>query len=149
MKISVITVNLNNSNGLERTFKSLSSQTFKDFELIVIDGGSTDGSLDLIRKYSTLITYWVSEADKGTYHAMNKGIQAATGDYCFFLNSGDSLAGNTVFESLTKVKLWADVVSGNVLKIRENKKIPQNYSARKPNSAETVCPQLASPGLAH
>ncbi len=89
MKLSIITVNLNNKDGLQKTIDSVISQTFKDFEWIVIDGGSTDGSKELIEKYSDYISYWVSEPDKGIYNAMNKGIKVAKGDYLEFLNSGD------------------------------------------------------------
>jgi glycosyltransferase involved in cell wall biosynthesis len=132
MKLSVITVNLNDKAGLGETLKSLASQTYKDFELIVIDGGSTDGSIDMIHQYGSQISYWVSEKDKGTYHAMNKGIKASKGNYCFFLNSGDSLVGPQVFENLFKANLWADVVSGNVLKIRTNKKYRKIVPHEKP-----------------
>ena len=89
MKLSIITVNLNNREGLQKTIDSVISQTFKDFEWIIIDGGSTDGSKELIEKYQKHITYWVSEPDKGIYNAMNKGIKVAKGEYLQFLNSGD------------------------------------------------------------
>lgn len=122
MKLSVITVNLNNKSGLKKTLESIISQTFKDFEFIVIDGGSIDGSLELIQQNGNKISHWVSEKDKGTYHAMNKGILAANGDYCFFLNSGDYLTGNNVFEDIFNLNLNADIVCGNVLKIRKTGK---------------------------
>ena len=79
MKYSIITVNYNNREGLRRTIESVVSQTFRDFEFIVIDGGSTDGSADVLREYDSKITYWVSEKDAGIYNAMNKGIRKATG----------------------------------------------------------------------
>lgn len=88
-KISVITINYNNKEGLERTLQNVTSQTFDDFEYIVIDGGSQDGSKELLQKYSGKITHWVSERDKGIYNAMNKGIVAAKGEYLIFINSGD------------------------------------------------------------
>ena len=91
MKLSIITVNLNNKDGLQKTIDSVISQTFKDFEWIVIDGGSTDGSRELIEQYADHVAYWVSELDKGIYNAMNKGIKAAKGEYLQFLNSGDWL----------------------------------------------------------
>ena len=90
-KLSIITVNFNNKDGLQKTIESVLSQTFKDYEYIVIDGGSTDGSIDVINRYSDRITRWISEPDKGVYHAMNKGILQAKGEYCQFLNSGDWL----------------------------------------------------------
>jgi len=89
MKLSIITVNLNNASGLQKTIESVVSQTFPDYEYIVIDGGSTDGSMDVIKQYTDGITYLVSEPDRGVYHAMNKGIALAKGEYCLFLNSGD------------------------------------------------------------
>lgn len=90
-KLSIITINLNNKAGLEKTIQSVVQQTFKDFEYIVIDGASTDGSVEVIQQYAEQIEYWVSEPDKGIYNAMNKGISASKGDYILFLNSGDSL----------------------------------------------------------
>ena len=97
MKLSIITVNLNNRDGLKKTIDSVISQTFKDFEWIVIDGGSTDGSRELIEQYVNHFAYWVSEPDKGVYNAMNKGVKKAKGEYLQFLNSGDWLRDeNTV-----------------------------------------------------
>ena len=86
MKLSVITINFNNRDGLRKTIESVVNQTYKDFEYIVIDGGSTDGSVDVIKEYTDRIDYWVSEPDKGIYNAMNKGIDVAQGEYCLFLN---------------------------------------------------------------
>ena len=89
MKLSIITINMNNAAGLKKTIESVLEQTFTDYEYIVIDGGSSDGSVDVIKQYADRITYWVSEPDNGIYHAMNKGIIQAKGEYCQFLNSGD------------------------------------------------------------
>jgi glycosyltransferase involved in cell wall biosynthesis len=122
MKLSIITVNLNNKDGLNKTINSVISQTSSDFEFIVIDGGSDDGSQEIIRKYENSVSYWVSEKDNGTYHAMNKGISVAKGEYCYFLNSGDYFVDNKVLENLFKLNLYSDIVSGNVLKIRANGK---------------------------
>ncbi len=80
MKFSIITVNYNNKEGLRKTIESVISQTFRDFEFIVIDGGSDDGSLDVLKEYDSYITYWISEKDKGIYNAMNKGILKSTGE---------------------------------------------------------------------
>ncbi|MDR1904338.1 MAG: glycosyltransferase, partial [Treponema sp.] len=74
MKLSIITINKNNAQGLERTIKSVAGQTFEDFEYIVIDGASDDGSVEIIKQYADKIHYWVSEPDTGIYNAMNKGI---------------------------------------------------------------------------
>ena len=95
MKFSIITINYNNCEGLRRTIESVVNQTCHDFEYIIIDGGSTDGSVDVIKQYADQIDYWVSEPDKGIYNAMNKGVAVAKGEYCLFLNSGDSLHNNS------------------------------------------------------
>lgn len=94
LRFSIITVNLNNSSGLIRTFQSVFGQTYSPIEYIVIDGGSTDGSLEIIKRFENKISYWISETDKGIYHAMNKGIKVATGDIICFLNSGDEYYSN-------------------------------------------------------
>lgn len=104
MKISVITVNYNDTEGLCRTMESVAKQTYHDFEHIVVDGGSTDGSVDIIKKYvNQCLKYdvlWVSEKDKGIYNAMNKGIMKATGEYIQFLNSGDWYTAPDVLERI-------------------------------------------------
>jgi glycosyltransferase involved in cell wall biosynthesis len=89
MKLSIITINYNNCKGLENTIKSVINQKFNDFEFLIIDGNSSDGSLQLIKEYSSHINYYISENDNGIYHAMNKGIKQAKGDYIHLLNSGD------------------------------------------------------------
>lgn len=96
MKLSIITINLNDEKGLKKTIDSVISQTFTDYEFIIIDGKSTDGSVDLIRQHEDKITYWVSEKDSGIYNAQNKGIKKAKGEYLYFLNSGDALCANDV-----------------------------------------------------
>ncbi len=112
MKLSIITVNLNNKDGLQKTIDSVISQTFKDFEWIVIDGGSTDGSRELIEKNKNYFSFWCSELDKGIYNAMNKGIKRATGEYCLFLNSGDCLDGDCL--KVVMPQLNGDVIVGRV-----------------------------------
>jgi glycosyltransferase involved in cell wall biosynthesis len=89
--ISVITVVYNNVDVIEATIISIVEQPFENFEYIIIDGGSTDGTVDIIRKHQEKITYWISEADKGIYDAMNNGIKMANGKYIVFVNSGDLL----------------------------------------------------------
>ncbi|MBN2836753.1 MAG: glycosyltransferase, partial [Candidatus Delongbacteria bacterium] len=92
MKLSVITINRNDVLGLQNTTDSVLSQTSFDFEYIIIDGASTDGSKELIERLAIndkRLTYWCSELDSGIYHAMNKGITQAKGEYLLFLNSGD------------------------------------------------------------
>lgn len=90
-KFSIITVTYNAANVLEGTIQSIVTQTYKNTEYIIVDGGSTDGTLDIIHKYKEHIHTLVSEPDKGLYDAMNKGIKLATGDYLCFLNAGDGL----------------------------------------------------------
>jgi len=113
-KLSIITINLNNVEGLRKTIESVISQTSTDFEYIIIDGGSTDGSLEVIKSFTNIppgkyytqhltskiqhcpISYWLSEPDSGIYNAMNKGIELARGEFCQFLNSGDILVSDCV-----------------------------------------------------
>ncbi len=89
MKLSIITINYNNNSGLEKTIESIVNQTYKDFEYIIIDGNSSDDSVESIKKSASKINYWISEPDKGVYNAMNKGIKVAKGNYVIFMNSGD------------------------------------------------------------
>jgi glycosyltransferase involved in cell wall biosynthesis len=90
-KLSIITINYNNVDGLKRTVESVFNQTWRDFEYIVIDGDSTDGSKEYIQENAECFDKWVSDSDRGIYHAMNKGIEYSRGDFLFFLNSGDLL----------------------------------------------------------
>jgi glycosyltransferase involved in cell wall biosynthesis len=122
-RLSIITINFNNAQGLKKTVESVVNQTSHDFEYIVIDGGSTDGSVDIINQYADKINYWVSEADKGLYNAQNKGILKAKGDYCQFLNSGDFLVENDVIEKMLKSVTNDSIYSGNMLKHFKNGKI--------------------------
>ncbi len=100
MLLSIITINYNDKFGLERTIKSVQEQTFTNFEHIIIDGGSTDGSKEVIEANKNSFSYWVSEPDKGIYNAMNKGIKEAKGEYLFFLNSGDHLNGQNALDKI-------------------------------------------------
>lgn len=113
--LSIITICYNDCPGLELTLKSVSSQTCRDFEYIVIDGASTDGSAELLRQYSDIIDYAVSERDNGIYHAMNKGISRANGEYCLFLNAGDSLYSENTIEKALPHLQGADFISGHTL----------------------------------
>ncbi|HNW91172.1 MAG TPA: glycosyltransferase family 2 protein [Bacteroidales bacterium] len=114
-KISVITINLNDANGLRKTIESVIDQDFSDFEYIVIDGASTDGSVEVIKQYEDKITYWVSEPDTGIYNAMNKGIAKAIGKYCLFLNSGDYLSDKDILSKVTSFNHEEDIVFGNIM----------------------------------
>lgn len=114
-KLSIITINLNNKNGLIKTINSVINQEFTNFEWIIIDGGSTDGSKKLIEQYAQYITYWISEPDKGIYNAMNKGINIAKGEYCLFLNSGDYLASKYTLKKVFSHNYKEDIIIGNLL----------------------------------
>lgn len=120
-RLSIITINLNNASGLKKTCESITCQTFKGYEWIVIDGGSSDGSIEIIKNHIDKINYWVSETDSGIYHAMNKGIKQSNGEYCFFLNSGDYFVNERVLEDVFEKEFQEDVVIGNLLVLLNNK----------------------------
>lgn len=113
MKLSVITINYNNCDGLRKTIESVVNQTWRNFEYIIIDGGSTDGSLDVIKEFADQIDYWVSEPDKGIYNALNKGVEKAQGEYCNFMNSGDCFYSLDVLEKVFSDNPIADIICGN------------------------------------
>lgn len=117
MRLSIITVNLNNCDGLQKTIDSVICQTFHDYEWIVIDGGSTDGSKELIEQYADHFAYWVSEPDKGIYNAMNKGVRIANGEYIQFLNSGDWLCNNDTLALVfgQSTELTTDIIYGTLM----------------------------------
>ena len=112
IKLSIITINLNNKSGLAKTIESIVNQTYKGFEYVVIDGNSTDGSVDLIKDYTSEISLWISEPDTGIYNAMNKGIKKANGEYCLFINSGDILFNENVLENVFENHFTQDIVYG-------------------------------------
>lgn len=115
-KFSIITITYNASRWLERTVLSVLSQSYPNIEYIIIDGASTDGTVDIIRQYESGIAYWVSEPDKGLYDAMNKGLKKATGDYVWFMNAGDTLYTSDTVQrivaSLKKKVSLPDVIYG-------------------------------------
>lgn len=115
MILSIVTVNMNDVLGLEKTITSVYKQSFKDFEHIVIDGDSNDGSKELIINTRENYSYWISEPDQGIYDAMNKGIEAATGDYILFLNSGDWLKDQDVLKRVSSHLSESDIVYGNYI----------------------------------
>jgi len=120
MLISVISINYNNNAGLKRTIESVSEQSFKDYEYIIIDGNSNDGSKNVIDKHKNSINYWISEEDSGIYNAMNKGIKASNGNYLLFLNSGDTLNdADTLKEVSDYLKSNMDIYYGNLELIYE------------------------------
>jgi glycosyltransferase involved in cell wall biosynthesis len=123
-KISIITVVYNGSGLIEKTIKSILSQTYKKIEYIIIDGASTDGTLDIIKKYEKSIKRWISEPDNGLYYAMNKGIDLATGEYLWFINAGDEIFDKEticqIFDS--KQGYLKDIYYGETLIIDKNGK---------------------------
>lgn len=132
MKLSIITINYNNLSGLKKTFASVLSQTYKDFEYIVIDGASNDGSAEEMAEHKDMITYCLSEPDNGVYDAMNKGIKVATADYCIFMNSGDCFFTDNVVEKVAPLLDGTDILYGNTHytdgKIRYSKDEPDLFS---------------------
>ena len=122
--VTIITVVFNNLTHIEKTILSVLNQTFKNKEYIIIDGASSDGTLDLIRKYDSRIDYWQSEPDKGIYDAMNKGLHLANGSYVLFLNSGDLLADKEVLSKVfSDPAPDADIFYGETNLMEESGKI--------------------------
>ncbi len=122
-KLSIITINYNNAPGLRKTIESVITQTSEDFEYIVIDGASTDDSVNVIKEYDTQISYWISEPDTGIYNAMNKGIVKAKGEYCQFLNSGDCLATPNITEKMLADMPDCSFLTGDMQIMRNGKKV--------------------------
>ena len=123
VNVSIITVNFNNSKGLEKTINSVREQRYEDVEFIVIDGLSTDNSKSIILKNQDIISYWVSEKDKGIYDAMNKGIIASHGSYILFLNSGDYLVNKNTLLNIFSEGCSEDLVIGRQLFINSKGKV--------------------------
>ena len=129
MKHSIVTINYNNLSGLKRTFNSVLQQSITDYEWIVIDGGSTDGSRELIEEKQSLFAFWCSEPDNGIYNAINKGIAHATGDYVQFLNSGDWLYDNNVLgKAFSQIDGQFDIYYGDMVQVNDGGKLnPISY----------------------
>lgn len=122
-KISIITVCYNIKDEIERTCESIISQTSPNYEWIVVDGGSTDGTVDILNKYKDKMSVFISEKDTGIYNAMNKGIQKATGEWCVFMNGGDCFASKEIIEKFSQldgIYKYADIIYGNVNIINKN-----------------------------
>ena len=121
--VSIITVVFNGIDTLERTVKSVVNQTYQNIEYIIVDGGSNDGTLNLIKKYEKNISKWISEPDNGLYDAMNKGIMLATGDYFWFINSGDEIAANDTLQKVFEKSDLADFYYGQTVMIDNDNQI--------------------------
>jgi glycosyltransferase involved in cell wall biosynthesis len=119
-KLSIITIVYNNARDIERTIQSVINQTYKKIEYIIIDGASTDGTLDIVNQYQDHISKIVSEPDKGIYDAMNKGMALATGDYILFMNSGDEIYDNQTVEAVFASADWADIYYGETEMYNDN-----------------------------
>ena len=135
MKISVITINYNDRDGLAKTMESVLSQTARlgvDYEYIVVDGGSSDGSAEVMAQYADKLAYGVSEPDGGIFNAMNKGIKAASGDYLNFMNAGDYFAAPDVLERVVKKLDGKDFYIGHQKNLKPHAhliKAPRRISA--------------------
>ncbi len=133
IKFSIITVCYNEEKTIRATMESVLGQKWKDFEYVIIDGASTDATLEIIRQYArkdNRIQY-ISEKDKGIFNAMNKGIKYAHGDFLFFLNAGDILHGDDVLDKVAEVAINADIVIGDVAFKVENKLEVHSYAVGK------------------
>lgn len=135
MKFSVITVCLNAVDTIEQTIKSVLQQDYDDIEYIIVDGASTDGTLDIIKKYSRQISYWISEKDSGIYDAMNKGISKSTGDVISFVNADDWYE-EKIISRINRyfIDSKADIVGGAVNYVVNDKISTVNYSRYDLNS---------------
>ena len=139
MKLSIITINYNNSEGLSKTLQSVKSQRTSgsnDYEYIIVDGASDDGSVELINDFGELVDKWISEPDGGIYNAMNKGVAMAHGDYCLFLNSGDNFHDDSALERIMNHPFKADIVLTDVMNYDEKGKCfpykaPSNITLRR------------------
>lgn len=128
-KLSIITINLNNKDGLKKTLKSIDNQSNKNFEYLVIDGNSSDGSQDLINN-SGFIDIKISEKDSGIYDAMNKGIQLAKGEYLLFLNSGDYLNNSEVINNIISQLDGEEIIYGSLIYEGKDSSRVQHYPSK-------------------
>ena len=128
--ISIITINYNDKKGLEKTIKSVVNQSYTDFEYIVIDGGSEDGSKDVIAQFQDKIDYSISEKDNGVYNAMNKGIRNAKGQYLLFLNSGDEFYSSTVLEENNGSIHSEDLVYFDIIQVFKDRKQEHKFPSK-------------------
>ena len=127
MKISIITINYNNLAGLQETYRSIIAQTYKDYEWIVIDGGSNQGDKAFLAEHEKDLAYWCSEPDNGVYNAQNKGIVHAKGEYLIFMNSGDTFYDPDVLHHVFSQKQTADIIYGDwIQRFEDGREITMN-----------------------
>ena len=127
MKISIITVCYNSANTLTRTIESVLAQSYKDIEFIVVDGGSSDGTIEIINSYSNKISKWISEPDKGIYDAFNKGVLMATGDFVGFLHADDVFASNDIVVKIAELAIDNDAIYGDLQYVSDNNRVIRNW----------------------
>lgn len=152
--ISIITVVYNGADLLPRTMQSVFDQTYPNIEYILVDGNSTDGTIDIIKANQDKISQWISEPDKGLYDAMNKGLRMATGDFVWFMNAGDSIFDkNTLEKSMENYTSDTDVLYGEVMLVNDarkhlgtrteitTQKLPEKLTWRSMKMGMTVCHQ--------
>ncbi len=132
MKISIITVCYNSSKTIEKTILSVANQTYNNIEYIIIDGNSKDNTVEIVKKYGTVIATFISEIDNGLYDAMNKGIVMATGDLVGILNSDDTFKSNTVLEEIAHFHTCnvIDASVGNIIQYNDKNEIKRLYSSK-------------------
>ncbi|MEZ4901461.1 MAG: glycosyltransferase family 2 protein [Spirosomataceae bacterium] len=126
MKFTIITVVFNGQKYLKETIESVISQTYKNIEYIIIDGGSSDGTIDIIKEYEIYLSYWQSESDKSMYDAINKGLSFSTGEFILILNSDDQLFHNTTIAKMAAyIQKEPNYLAyyGQIVKLKENKQI--------------------------
>ncbi len=128
--LSIITINYNNLPGLRNTLNSVFTQTFDDYEYIIIDGGSSDGSKEFLALQGSKVTHWVSEKDKGIYNAQNKGLSKAIGDYVLFLNSGDKLHDSNTLKIITPFLDGTDIIYGDLKILESTKEWVKKYNEK-------------------
>ncbi len=129
IQLSIITINYNDCEGLKKSIQSVREQNFESLEYIIIDGGSSDGSVNAIKENESDIQYWVSEKDNGIYHAMNKGIDKASGEYLLFLNSGDYLIEPNSLNKVFSLRQNADILYGDLKIINGVIKYPDELNS--------------------
>ena len=131
MNVTIITVCRNHAKELEKTIKSVENQTWQKKEYIVIDGASTDETLEVIQKHGGSITQWISEPDQGIYDAMNKGIRLSQGQWVIFMNAGDTFASTDTLQRVFQESQEADVIYGDVIKWEHVKKAEPPHNAHR------------------
>jgi len=129
-RISIITINRNNDKGLKKTIESVIQQTYKNIEFIIVDGASSDNSVEIIKSYANSLSWWVSEPDSGIYNAMNKGLDKAGGEYLLFLNSGDYLENDSILQQVAPFLDGTDIVYGDLIIAETGRQWVKKYNSK-------------------